>query len=85
MAYEGPTMSLHVTYYIEPSKVDDFLAALKPAYDGVIAEPECIFFEVYQSPDNPGVFKFVENWNCTTEWFMNVSCTAKCMVRVCMW
>ncbi|KAF1954591.1 hypothetical protein CC80DRAFT_493718 [Byssothecium circinans] len=66
------SFSLHVTYYINPAKADDFLAALRPAYEGVIAEPECIFFEVYTSRNEPGTFKLVENWNATEEWMMNV-------------
>lgn len=49
------------------------LAALKPAYEGVIAEPENTFFEVFQNPSNPGEFRFIEHWNATAEWFMSVS------------
>jgi hypothetical protein len=70
------SLSLHVKYYIDPQKVPDFLAALRPAYEGVISEPENIFFEVYTSESEPGLIKFVENWNATPEWFMNVSITA---------
>jgi hypothetical protein len=46
---------------------------LKPAYEGVIAEPENVFFEVFQNPEKPGAFKFIENWNATPEWFLSVS------------
>ncbi|KAF2470908.1 uncharacterized protein BDR25DRAFT_303506 [Lindgomyces ingoldianus] len=67
-----PTLSLHVTITIAPENVTKFLEALKPAYDAVIAEPECTFFEVYQSAEEPGVFKFVENWKATREWMINV-------------
>jgi quinol monooxygenase YgiN len=49
------------------------LAALKPAYDGVIAEKENVFFEVYHNPQKKGEFKFIENWNASVEWFMTVS------------
>lgn len=73
MTYTGPSYSLHVKFHIDPAKVDAFFEALKPAYDAVCAEPECIFFEVYQSMEEPGVIKFVENWNCSIEWMMNVS------------
>jgi quinol monooxygenase YgiN len=49
------------------------LAALKPAYDAVIAEPENVFFEVYQNPQKKGEFKFIENWNASVERLMTVS------------
>jgi hypothetical protein len=49
------------------------LAALKPAYDGVIAEKENVFFEVYHNPQKKGEFKFIENWNASVKWFMTVS------------
>jgi len=67
------SISLHVRITIAPENVPAFLEALKPAYDAVIAEPECTLFEVCQSPSEPGVFKFVENWNATKEWMMTVS------------
>jgi hypothetical protein len=73
-SYTGPPsrVSLHVTFHIDPSNVPAFLKALKPAYDAVIAEPECVFFEVYQSPTTPGQIKFIENWDASVEWLMNV-------------
>lgn len=55
-------ISLQVTITIAPENVPKFLEAFKPAYDKVTAEPECTFFEVYQSPENPGVLSWVENW-----------------------
>jgi quinol monooxygenase YgiN len=55
-------ISLHVTIYIAPENVEAFFAAFKPVYDKVIAEPECVFFEMYQSPDEPGKISWVENW-----------------------
>jgi len=73
MPYTGPSVSLHVKYTVDPSNVSAFLAALKPAYDAVVAEPENIFFEVYTSINEPGVIKFVENWNASIEWLMTVS------------
>lgn len=54
--------SLHVTVYIDPANVEKFFEYFKPAYDAVIAEPELLFFEVYQSPTDPGTLRWVENW-----------------------
>jgi quinol monooxygenase YgiN len=70
-----PFLSLHVTVTVAPENAERFLEALKPAYDAVIAEPECVFFEVFRSPEEPGIFKFVENWNATKEWLITVSST----------
>ena len=72
MTYTGPQLSLHVSITVAPENVEKFLAALRPAYEGVIAEPENIFFEVYQEQGKPGVFRFVENWNATAQWFQEV-------------
>ncbi|OAQ60544.1 antibiotic biosynthesis monooxygenase domain-containing protein [Pochonia chlamydosporia 170] len=62
--------SLHVNITIDPSNVDAFLAAFRPVYEAVVAEPDCSFFEVFYSLDEPGVFRFVENWNKSREWFL---------------
>ncbi|KAI0552015.1 hypothetical protein F4679DRAFT_116698 [Xylaria curta] len=62
--------SLHVTVYIAPENIDRFLAAFKPVFDKVIAEPECLFFEMYQSPQEPGKISWVENWSKSPEWFL---------------
>ena len=72
MSYTGPSYSVHLTLYIDPDQLPTFFSALKPLNEAVCAEPECIFIEIYQSPDKPGVFKVVENWNATTEWMMGV-------------
>ncbi len=60
MASKG--VSLQVTVYIAPENVDKFFEYFKPVYDRVIAEPECQFFEVYQSAEDPGAISFVEDW-----------------------
>ncbi|KAI1824580.1 hypothetical protein F4861DRAFT_505502 [Xylaria intraflava] len=61
--------SLHVTVYIAPENIDGFLAAFKPVFDRVTAEPECLFFEMYHSPQEPGKLSWVENWSKSPEWF----------------
>ncbi|KAJ4190500.1 hypothetical protein NW767_011327 [Fusarium falciforme] len=65
-------ISLHVTVYVDPENVPKFLEHFKPVYDKVVAEPECTFFEVYQSSEDPGTLHWVENWNQTTDWLLNV-------------
>ncbi|CAM1501504.1 Fc.00g034880.m01.CDS01 [Cosmosporella sp. VM-42] len=65
-------ISLHVTIHINPDNVPKFLEYFKPAYDAVVAEPECTFFEVYQSPEDPGTLHWVEDWTQTVDWLLNV-------------
>ncbi|KAI1486599.1 hypothetical protein F5X96DRAFT_654284 [Biscogniauxia mediterranea] len=67
---EEEGMSLQVTVHVAPENVDKFLAAFKPVFDKVAAEPECMFFEVYRSPEEPGKISWVENWSKSKEWFL---------------
>ncbi|KAI0506410.1 hypothetical protein F5B22DRAFT_660329 [Xylaria bambusicola] len=68
-------MSLHVTVYVAPENVDSFFAAFKPVFDKVIAEPECLFFEVYQIPNTPGKISWVEDWSKSPYWFLKEQIT----------
>ncbi len=66
---------LDVVITIPSSKLDEFLEAFKPAYDGVIAEKENTLFEVSVKEDKEAgevEIHLVEAWTCTTEWFMAV-------------
>jgi hypothetical protein len=56
--------------------------ALKPAYDAVIAEPENVYFEVFQNPQSPGEIRFIEHWNASVEWFVTVSLSVNCLGRL---
>lgn len=38
-------------------------------WDACGNEPECLLFDVYQDPENPGHFRLVEVWNASREWF----------------
>ncbi|KAJ5241444.1 uncharacterized protein N7469_003035 [Penicillium citrinum] len=71
MASSDPGTSFHVTVHIDPANVPRFFELFKRVYDAVIAEPECRFFEVYQSPNDPGTLHWVENWAASTEWFLS--------------
>ncbi|KAI1085346.1 hypothetical protein F5B20DRAFT_141013 [Whalleya microplaca] len=62
--------SLQVTIYLAPENVEKFLAVFKTVFDVVSAEPECLSFEVYKSPTEPGKLSWVENWSKPKEWFM---------------
>lgn len=62
MASSQEGLSLHVSVTIAPENVGKFLDAFTPAFQNVIAEPECTFFAVYQNQDNPGELSWVEHW-----------------------
>ncbi|KAF4952294.1 hypothetical protein FSARC_12682 [Fusarium sarcochroum] len=66
------SISLHVTVYLKPEDVPKFFEYFRPVYDKVVAEPECTFFEVYQSQEDPGTIRWVENWSRTVDWLNNV-------------
>ncbi|KAI9710986.1 MAG: hypothetical protein M1820_002424 [Bogoriella megaspora] len=65
-------VSVHATITIDPRNEQQFLAALRPAFDAVVAEPECTFCEIYKNTDKPGQFRFVENWRASKEWVIEV-------------
>ena len=66
-------ISLHVDIWIAPENVQAFLDELKPAFDKVVAEEECLYFEVFQDPDDAGHLSWVENWAKGVGWLMGVS------------
>ena len=55
-------VSLHVTIKIAPENLPIFFEAFEPIFEKVVAEPECVSFMVYQSPDDPGTLTWVEDW-----------------------
>lgn len=57
-----PGLNAQATATVKPDDVGAFLKELRPIFEKVTAEPECISFEVYQSTENPGVIHLVENW-----------------------
>lgn len=56
-------ISLHVQVTIDPKDVPAFVEAMTPIFDIVTAEPNCTFFEIYQSMEDPGTISWVENWS----------------------
>src|SRR2546423_5908100 len=68
----GKQLSLHVTIQVAPHDVDAFLEALRPCWEGCVSEKENLFFDVFQDPETPGLFRFVELWSEDKEWFYAV-------------
>ena len=65
----APQLTVFVTFKIQPSRIEEFKAAHRTVWDACAAEPECLLFDVFQDPKRPGVFRFVEVWAATREWF----------------
>ncbi|KAK7937315.1 uncharacterized protein PG986_014183 [Apiospora aurea] len=66
------SVSVHVKLTVNPSKMEEFLGALKVIYEKTKLESLNTFLEVYRDDKSPGVFKLVENWNTTADYMMNV-------------
>jgi len=62
MSTQLPGFSLQVTIQIKPEDVNKFLDEFKTVFELVTAERQCVFFEVYQSPETPGTISWVEHW-----------------------
>jgi len=65
-------ISLEVTITVDPSNVQTFLEHMRPAYETVIKEKECTFFEVVLNPQVPGEVHWVEGWTEGRQWLMDV-------------
>jgi quinol monooxygenase YgiN len=65
-------LTLHVTIRVAPENIKPFLEALRPCWQGVVNEPECVFFDVFHDSANPGTFRFVECWTKDEKWFREV-------------
>ncbi|CAF9927710.1 MAG: hypothetical protein HETSPECPRED_006653 [Heterodermia speciosa] len=63
-------ISLHVTIVVAPENADKFLESLRPCFDAVTAEPECMSFQVFHDAEQPGYFRFVENWSKDKDWLI---------------
>ncbi|KII92958.1 hypothetical protein PLICRDRAFT_37777 [Plicaturopsis crispa FD-325 SS-3] len=66
-----------VTITVDPANTAAYLKELKWSYDHVIAEPECLSFEVLQDPKTPGVIKLIESWSKDLEWILTVQLKKK--------
>ncbi|KAL2826948.1 hypothetical protein BJY01DRAFT_262150 [Aspergillus pseudoustus] len=62
--------SIQMTAYLNPKDLPQFWELFGPVFQKVTAEPHCTFFEVYQSPEDPGTISWVENWSQPKEWLL---------------
>ena len=57
------------SFKIDPTNIDKFLTALRPLWNAVCREPECLFFEVLHDSKETGTFRFIEVWSKDSTWF----------------
>jgi len=62
-------LTLFVTFYVQSSCIEKWKTAHRPVWTACAAEPEYIYFEIFQNPKKPGQFRLVEVWNESREWF----------------
>ncbi|KAK5102483.1 hypothetical protein LTR70_000339 [Exophiala xenobiotica] len=62
-------LTLFVTFHVQPSRIEEWKTAHRPVWAACAAEPECIYFDVFQSAEKPGQFRLVEVWDESREWF----------------
>ncbi|KAK6364689.1 hypothetical protein LTS17_011987 [Exophiala oligosperma] len=71
---QGAVLSIKV--YISPADEPRFWELFKPAYDAVVAEPECRFFVVSkpspQPEENVTCLSWVEGWTKPAQWLQDV-------------
>lgn len=75
MAFQVPKLdrfSLQVTIHIKEENVPKLFKEMETVYHKVIADSECVYFELFQDPENPGTISWVENWDKSTEQFTTV-------------
>lgn len=69
--------TIHITFELPPKALPKFYKALKTLQEHVIAEPECVYFNCFELPKQPGKVRIVEIWNQDKKWRKEVSFTPK--------
>lgn len=64
--------SAHVTVYFKPEDLPKFWAAMEPIFHKVAEEPECLYFEIFEDPAEPGKLTWIENWAGSPQWWATV-------------
>ncbi|ETN46615.1 uncharacterized protein HMPREF1541_00801 [Cyphellophora europaea CBS 101466] len=67
---EGVKTILNVKIFIAPERVEEFYRHFRPAFEAVMAEPQCRYFVVSEDPQNPGTLSWTEGWTEDVQWLM---------------
>lgn len=68
LATPHPGVTFHVTIKVSPSNIPAFLSALRPCWVATRNDPECLYYDVFHSPTEPGTFSVVEVWDKDSTW-----------------
>lgn len=60
---------------VAPENVAEYWRHFKPAFDKVVAEPECRYFLCGENPAVPGELWYTEGWSKDVTWLEHVSTT----------
>lgn len=66
-------LTLHITWHFPPDQVSTFYDALRPLHEKLVLEKECLYMNVYEIAQQPGVVRLVEIWDCDMKWMVEVS------------
>ncbi len=66
-------LTLHITWHFPPEQVPKFYEVLRPLHEQIKQEKECLYFNVYEIAQQPGVVRLVEIWDCDMKWMVDVS------------
>lgn len=66
-------ISGHVTITVLPENSAKFLQLSRPVFDAISSEPKCLYFEIFESAEQKGKFRIVENWAMSIGEFVQVS------------
>jgi quinol monooxygenase YgiN len=67
-----PQLTLFVDFFIQPHLIDQWKQGHRPVWAACAHEPNCLLFDVFSDPDDPGHFTLVEVWSATKQWFLEV-------------
>jgi hypothetical protein len=65
-------LTLHITWHFAPENVATFYEVLRPLHENLVKENECLYFNVYEIAQQPGVVRLVEIWDCDMKWMAEV-------------
>lgn len=65
-------LTLHITWHFAPEDVPIFYEALRPVSEKLVQEKECLYFNVFEIYQQPGVVRLVEIWDGDMKWMAEV-------------
>jgi quinol monooxygenase YgiN len=64
----GAVITMNV--FVDPSNAEDYIALADPIAKRIRSEPECLFCELSQNPNDKGHLRIVHGYTKGSEWWM---------------